>query len=104
MKLALNLAAVLLLAAVTTPASAQRGAAPGAVGMRAGGSIDVGMRGNVDAGRVASRDIMRIVPGDNHHARRRWNAANDANTGTRIRRPGNYHARRRWNAANGNNR
>ena len=104
MKLALNLAAVLLLAVAAVPASAQRGgASPGGAGLRAGGGLDVSMRGTVDSGRVLSRGDMRIDPGDNHHARRRWNAAH-GDTGTRIRRPGHHQARRRWNAANGNDR
>ena len=95
MKLALNLAAALLMA-VAGPASAQRG---GGADLRGGG----GMRSNVESGRVLSRDVIRIDPGDNHHARRRWNAAND-DTGTRIRRPRHHQPRRRWNAANGNSR
>ncbi len=97
MKIALNLAAALLMATAAAPASAQRGGGPGDGG-RPGGSL----RGSVDAGRVVSREAIRIDRGDNHHARRRWNAAND-DSGTRIRRR-HHHARRRWNAANGNNR
>lgn len=102
MKLALNLAAILAMALVAAPASAQRGGSPGGGGsLGDGGRLGGSLRGTVDAGRVASREVTRVAPGDNHHARRRWNAANDS--GTRIRR-GDHHARRRWNAANGNNR
>ena len=98
MKLALSLAAVLLMAAAATPASAQRGGSPGD-GARFGGSL----RGTMDSGRAISREAMRLDRGDAHHARRRWNAAND-DTGTRIRRRHPHHARRRWNAANGRDR
>lgn len=105
MKPALNLAAVLLMAMAAVPASAQRGG-PGA-----------GPRAAMESGLTISREARPIDPGDNHHARRRWNAANDDNhqarrrwnaansdAGTRIRRPGHHQARRRWNAANGNDR
>ena len=94
MKLALNLAAVLLMAVAATPASAQRGG-----GLGDGGRVGGSLRGTVDTGRVASREAIRTEGGDAHHARRRFNAANDS--GTRIRRADNHQARRRWNAANG---